>query len=78
VQYPIAYCPGTPEVNLAFSWSEMTREKMYLLTYIGNLLYILRIFPNRYSPESDLAVFLDNNGMIGFAPKNILLGDAIL
>jgi hypothetical protein len=40
VQYPTAYYPGTPEVNLAFSWSEMTREKMYLLTYVGNLLYI--------------------------------------
>jgi hypothetical protein len=49
----------------------------YLCDYAQRLIHTVRNHPYRYLPESQIKIFVDNNGVIGLAPKEVLPGDAI-
>lgn len=46
-------------------------------SYIRILLELLEKYPHRYLPHSQIMLFIDNNGMIGFVPQGTQPGDTI-
>jgi hypothetical protein len=79
--------------NLIESWSKLAQtlylerhvegrtvepvEGNGVRSFIKDLILAMRRHPKRYLPESQISVFLDNHGMIGFAPRNTEPGDTI-
>ena len=62
--------------KLAASWAGLVLGG-YLYDYAQRLIHTVRNNPYRYLPESQIKIFVDNNGVIGLAPKEVLPGDAI-
>jgi hypothetical protein len=62
--------------NLAASWAGLVTGG-YLCDYARRLIHTIRNHPYRYLPGSQIKLFIDNNGVIGLAPKEVLPGDAI-
>jgi hypothetical protein len=62
--------------SVATSWSRLV-ERELLDKYTWRLAEIVHAYPHRYLPESHIKIFVDNNGIIGLAPADTLLGDTI-
>lgn len=58
-------------------WISLAKTKMYVRNYVGLLIRTVRKYPDRYLPGSQVTIFLDSNGMIGFAPNGVRAGDEI-
>ena len=67
------------QAKLAVSWNAMVEgdTAAHLDSYAQTLIHATRICPHRYFPESQIKLFFDNNGMIGFAPGDVSPGDTI-
>lgn len=62
--------------SVATAWTHLVNAE-YVGTYAQRLAEIVRAYPHRYLPESDIKIFVDNNGMIGLCPGDTLPGDEI-
>jgi hypothetical protein len=49
----------------------------HLSDYAQRLIHSVRTHLYRYLPQSQIKIFVDSNGWIGLAPKEVLPGDAI-
>jgi hypothetical protein len=65
--------------NLAASWAGLVKGDKWgtLAGYARKLIHTVRNHPYRYLPESQIKIFVDNNGVIGLAPNEVLPGDTI-
>jgi len=59
------------------SWHDLVQDAQGISSYTRLLRQTMSRHPERYLPESQLSIFLDSNGMMGFAPNHIKVGDSI-
>lgn len=69
-----------PNLELSETCKEISKPsngQYGLAGYVSILYHIFRQHPDRYQPEFQVNYFIDNNGLIGFVPKEVRPGDII-